>query len=41
MTNLGAAPVEVPAGYEVVVASGPVTDGVPTDTTVWALPESV
>lgn len=40
MTNLGAAPVEVPAGYEVVVASGPVTDGVPTDTTVWALPEN-
>ncbi len=40
MTNLGVAPVEVPAGYEVVVASGPVTDGVPTDTTVWALPEN-
>ncbi|NKX93087.1 glycoside hydrolase family 13 protein [Sanguibacter hominis ATCC BAA-789] len=40
MTNLGGTPVEVPVGYEVLVASGPVDDGVPTDTTVWALPES-
>jgi len=38
VTNLGAEPVQLPAG-EVLVASGPLTDGaaVPTDTTVWLL----
>ncbi|PFG35384.1 alpha-glucosidase [Flavimobilis soli] len=41
LTNLGDAPVQVPAGYEVLVASGPLGDGVPTDTTVWAVPASV
>ena len=36
VTNLGAAPVALPEGHEVLIASGPL-DGaaVPTDTTVW------
>lgn len=38
LTNLGDAPVALPDGYEAVLASGPVDGGVPTDTTVWALP---
>src|SRR6478736_4563865 len=37
VTNLGAEPVELPEGVDVLVASGPLEDGlVPTDTTVWA-----
>ncbi|GAA5032325.1 glycoside hydrolase family 13 protein [Terrabacter aeriphilus] len=37
VANLGEAPVALPEGAEVVVASGPLEDGlVPTDTTVWA-----
>ncbi|MDN5765227.1 MAG: glycoside hydrolase family 13 protein [Humibacillus sp.] len=37
VTNLGAVPVALPPGSEVIVASGPLVDaGVPTDTTVWA-----
>ncbi|WP_122260880.1 glycoside hydrolase family 13 protein [Ornithinimicrobium cerasi] len=36
LTNLGAGPVCVPDGAEVLVASGPLVGrGVPTDTTVW------
>ncbi|MEU8262402.1 glycoside hydrolase family 13 protein [Micromonospora sp. NPDC048999] len=37
LTNFGAAPVPLPAGAEVLVASGPLDDGgaVPTDVTVW------
>jgi alpha-glucosidase len=36
VTNLGAAPVRLPAG-DVLVSSGPLTDEglVPTDTTAW------
>jgi alpha-glucosidase len=38
VTNLGAEPVELPEGVDVLVASGPLVAGrVPTDTTVWAL----
>lgn len=37
VVNFGAEPVALPAGVEVLVASGPLVDeGVPTDTTVWA-----
>lgn len=37
VTNLGAAPVALPEGAEVLVSSAPLLDGrVPTDTTVWA-----
>ncbi|MGO4599581.1 alpha-amylase family glycosyl hydrolase [Terrabacter sp. 2RAF25] len=37
VANLGAEPVALPEGAEVLVASGPLEDGlVPTDTTVWA-----
>ena len=38
VANLGSAPVALPDGATVVVASGPLTDDglVPTDTTVWA-----
>ncbi len=37
VANLGATPVALPPGSEVVVASGPLPEtGVPTDTTVWA-----
>ncbi|PFG41302.1 alpha-glucosidase [Georgenia soli] len=41
LTNLGAEPVRLPAGCEVLVSSGPTTDdgaavAVPQDTTVWA-----
>ena len=36
MTNVLGAPVDLPAGYEVLLSSVPVTDGVlPTDATVW------
>ena len=38
VANLGAEPVGLPEGAAVVVASGPLEDGlVPTDTTVWAI----
>ncbi|MEX1908411.1 glycoside hydrolase family 13 protein [Janibacter sp. Y6] len=37
LANLGDAPVALPAGAEVLVASGPLADGqVPSDTAVWA-----
>ncbi|ROR74110.1 glycoside hydrolase family 13 protein [Bogoriella caseilytica] len=37
MTNIGAAPVDLPAGWTVLVASGPLEGAaVPTDVTVWA-----
>jgi alpha-glucosidase len=37
VTNLGVEPVALPEGAELIVASGPLQDGlVPTDTTVWA-----
>ena len=37
VANLGAEPVALPEGAELIVASGPLEDGlVPTDTTVWA-----
>ncbi len=36
LANLGAAPLPLPAGTDVLVASGALADGaVPTDTTVW------
>src|SRR5690606_38339735 len=36
LTNLGSEPVPVPEGHEVLLTSGPLTDGaVPTDTTAW------
>lgn len=36
MTNVLGAPVDLPAGYEVLLSSVPVTDGVlPTDATLW------
>ncbi|MGW5239160.1 glycoside hydrolase family 13 protein [Monashia sp. NPDC004114] len=38
VANLGAEPVALPAGAEVILSSAPLEDGlVPTDTTVWAL----
>lgn len=38
LANLGDAPVQLPAGAEVLVSSEPLVDGlVPTDVTVWAL----
>lgn len=37
VANLGAEPIALPEGAELIVASGPLEDGlVPTDTTVWA-----
>ncbi len=35
LANLGTEPVTLPSGVEVLVASGPVADEVPSDTTVW------
>jgi alpha-glucosidase len=35
LANLGTVPVTLPAGVELLVASGPVADDVPGDTTVW------
>jgi len=36
VTNLGAVPVALPEGHEVLLTSGPLEgDAVPTDTTVW------
>ncbi|NNU28437.1 glycoside hydrolase family 13 protein [Isoptericola sediminis] len=35
MANLGTAPVALPVGAEVLLTSGPVTDELPADTTVW------
>ena len=41
LANLGAEPVPVPEGHEVILSSGPLTDGaVPTDTTAWLRPHS-
>ena len=37
VANLGAEPVALPKGAEVIVTSAPLEDGlVPTDVTVWA-----
>jgi alpha-glucosidase len=35
LANLGSTPVELPAGHEVLLASGPVDTTLPADTTVW------
>ncbi len=39
VANLGAAPIDLPAGFGVIVASGPLDDGrLPPDMTVWLRP---
>ena len=38
LTNMGDSPVALPAGFSLALASGPVEDKVPSDTTVYLVP---